>query len=44
MYINHVFHPIDKDERLLSVTSDVKVLYGQVEIDCIGKVGEFSKT
>jgi hypothetical protein len=24
--INHMFHPIDKDERVLSIPSDIEVL------------------
>ena len=33
MQINHKFHPIDKDERLLSIASDIKVLNTQLERD-----------
>lgn len=38
--INHLFHFIDKHERLLSVASDIKVLNAQVKRDCLGKIGE----
>ena len=41
--INHMFHTIDKDERLLSVASDIKPLNAQVEKDRLGKIGEPSK-
>ena len=37
----HMFHPIDKDERLLSVASDIEILNFPVERDCLGKIGEF---
>ena len=28
--INHMFHPMDKDVKLLSVASDIEVLIAQV--------------
>jgi hypothetical protein len=37
----HMFHPIDKDERLLSVASDIEIVNVQVERDYLGKIGEF---
>ena len=40
--INHVFHLIDKDERLLSIASDIEVLNTQAERDCLVRIGEFS--
>ena len=39
-----MFHPIDKDERLLSVANNIEVLNGHVERDCLGNNGEFPKT
>ena len=36
-------HPIGKNKRLLSITSDIEVLNAQVERDCLGKIGEFPK-
>ena len=41
--INHMFHPIDKDEDFLSVASDIEVWNAQVERDCLGNFGEFPK-
>lgn len=38
-----MFHPINKDERLLGFASDIKVLRVQVERYCLGKNGEPSK-
>ena len=38
-----MFHPIDKDERLLSVASDIEVLNAQIERDRLGNIGEFPK-
>jgi len=35
-----MFHPIDKDERLLSVAGDIEVLNAQVERDRLGNIGE----
>ena len=41
MKINHVFHRLDKGERLLNIASDIEVLNAQVEGDFLGKIGEF---
>jgi hypothetical protein len=42
--INHVFHPIYKDERISSVASDIEVWTAQVEKrDRLGKIGESPK-
>ena len=38
-----MFHPIDKEKRLMSIASDIEVLNAQVERDCHGKVGELPK-
>ena len=38
-----MFHPTDKDERLLSFASDIEVLNAQVERDCFGKIGAFPR-
>ena len=40
MLINHMFHPIDKDERLLNVASDIEVLDAQVERYHLEMIGE----
>jgi len=42
--ILRIFHPIDKDERLLSVANNLEVLNAHVEGDCVGNIGEFPKT
>lgn len=39
--INHVFHPIGKDERLLSVVHDIKILNAQVERDSLRRLKNF---
>jgi hypothetical protein len=36
-----MFHPIDKDERLLNIASDIEVLNAQVERYHLGMIGEF---
>ena len=41
--INFMFHPIDKDERLLSFASDIEVLSSGVERDCLGKITKFPR-
>ena len=37
--ISHMFHLIDKDERLLSIASGIEVMNAQVERNCLGKIG-----
>ena len=36
-------HPIDKDERLLSIASEIDFLDAQVGRDRLGKIENFSK-
>ena len=36
---SHIFHLIEKDERLLSIASDIEVLKTQIERNCLGKIG-----
>jgi hypothetical protein len=41
--ISHMLHPIHKDERLLSIASDIEVLNCQVERDHLGRLENFLK-
>ena len=43
MHISHKFHPIDKNERLLSVANDIEVLHTQAERGRLEKIGELPK-
>jgi hypothetical protein len=39
--VSHMFHLTEKDERLLSIASDIEVLKAHVERNCLGKIGHF---
>ena len=41
--ISNMFHPIDKDQRLLSIASDIKVLNAWVEKTALERLEKFLK-